>query len=137
MADTRQCTLTFLGVQVPLEMKNKLEATLFFKRCEGTKAVSINGATVTMCFTTSVLRQAILKKVSQDFKAWSVYLGGLVEWAGERGSPRTTRAPQQAPREHQEHQQTSTTRTHQQAPHYLFQNGKVIRALSVQTIGNS
>ena len=73
MAESRESLFTFFGVPEPLEMKNKIEASLFFKRCDGTKGVSIDGATVVVRVTTSLSRQELVKKVSQNFKACGIF----------------------------------------------------------------
>ncbi len=73
MAESRESRFTFLGVQKPLVMKNNIEENLFFKRCEGTKDVNIDGTTVTVRVTTSLSRQELVKKVSQNFKACGIF----------------------------------------------------------------
>ena len=69
----QQWEVTFEGVGSPQEMKQKLEASPFFRRCAVPKSITITEDHVVLTFMAALARQDVVKKCTQTFRTYGSY----------------------------------------------------------------
>lgn len=81
-------------------MKQKLEASVFFRRCAAPKSTTITGDRVVFTFTAALARQDVVKKCAQTFRTYGCYSNysvvdkGAPAGIGQDGSPGDPISPQ-------------------------------------------